>query len=67
MLRTLLLGKLTVSIAASLIVGTICVTRPSRIELPIAESARWVALGIFFLILGVAQIAVIYYLTKKPR
>ncbi len=66
MLRILLLGKLTVSILASFVVGGICVSRPSRVELPVAESTRWTALGIFFLALGVVQIGVIYYLLRKP-
>ena len=67
MLRSLLLGKLTISILASFVVGGICITRPSRVELTVAESARWTGLGIFFLVLGVAQIALIYFLMKKQR
>ena len=67
MWRSILLGKLGISILASFVVGGICVTRPRRVELDFAESSRWTGLGIFFLILGVAQIAVIYLLTKKPK
>jgi undecaprenyl pyrophosphate phosphatase UppP len=67
MLRSLLLGKLAISIIASFIVGWICITRPSKVELEFAESAQWTGLGIFFMVLGLAQIVVIYFLTKKKR
>ena len=67
MWRTILLGKMSVSILASFVVGGICITQPSRAELGIAASARWTGLGIFFLTLGVAQIAVIYFLMKRKK
>ena len=67
MWRAILLGKLSVSILASIIVGVICVTRPSRVELELIESWRWTGLGVFFLVLASAQIAAIYFLMKKKK
>jgi len=65
MWRTILLGKLSISIFASLAVGGVCVTQPWRHEYTVFESTGWIAVGVFFLLLAVAQIAVTYMLTKK--
>jgi hypothetical protein len=67
MWRTILLGKLSISILASLVVGGVCLTQPWRHEYTIFESSSWIAVGVFFLLLAVAQIAVTYLLTKKPK
>lgn len=68
MWRAILLGKMSVFILASFVVGGICVTQPSRHEeYGLVESARWVGAGIFFLTLGFAQIAVIYFLMKRKK
>ena len=65
MWRTILLGKLGVSILASLIVGGVCVTQPWRNEYSIIQSTSWIGVGSFFLLLAVAQLAAIYFLTRK--
>jgi protein-S-isoprenylcysteine O-methyltransferase Ste14 len=66
MWRAILLGKLAVSILASLVVGGVCALRPWRTEdLTWSQSAQWVGIGSFFLLLGLLQIGVIFLLTRK--
>ena len=65
MWRTILLGKLSISILASLIVGGICVSQPWRNEYTLAQTSRWIGLGVFFLLLAAAQVAAIYYLNRR--
>jgi hypothetical protein len=67
MWRTILLGKLSISILASLVVGGFCLTQPWRHEYTFAESTSWIGIGIFFLVLGIAQIAVTVLLTKTKK
>ena len=68
MWRAILLGKMSVFILASFVVGGICVTQPLRHEeYSMVESARWIGVGIFFLILAFAQIAAIYLMMKKKK
>ncbi len=56
MLRKFLLGKMSVSILASLLVGAICLSQPCRNSYEFPESARWIGIGIFFLLLGLVLI-----------
>ncbi len=65
MWRTILLGKLGVSILASLIVGGVCLSQPSRHEYTVLQASSWIGVGIFFLLLGIAQIVAIYLMTRK--
>lgn len=66
MWRAILLGKLSVSILASLVVGGICISRPWRVaELTLSQSAQWIGVGSFFLLLGILQIVVVFLLTRK--
>ena len=67
MWRTILLGKLSISILASLIVGGVCISQPWRNEFGIAQTSQWIGLGIFFIVLGIAQIAATYFLMKKKK
>lgn len=67
MWRTILLGKMSISILASLVVGGICFMYPARNELGIAESAQWRGLGVFFLLLGIGQIAAIYFMMRRKK
>lgn len=67
MWRTILLGKLSVSILATLLVGVICVTQPWRVNYPLSQSSKWVAVGVFFLGLGIFQIAAVYLMTKRLK
>jgi hypothetical protein len=65
MWRTLLTGKLTISIAASCFIGYLCLTHPAKHEVAASATARWYAMGIFFFVLAVAQITAIVLLTKR--
>ena len=65
MWRTVLLGKLGISILASLVAGGICVSVPWRRDLEMTESYQWFWIGVFFLVLAVCQVAVIFVLTRK--
>ena len=65
MWRAILLGKLGISISATLIVGGLCASRPWRVEMPMLESAQWIGIGAFFILLAVLQVAVIFFL-KPP-
>ena len=65
MFRTILLGKLGVSILASMVVGGFCVTQPWRNEYTMIESGSWIGVGVFFFVLAIAQIAAIYLMTRR--
>lgn len=67
MWRTILLGKLSISILASFIVGGVCISQPWREQYTIVESTSWIAVGVFFLVLAIAQIAVTFFLMKKRK
>lgn len=67
MWRAILLGKLAISILATLVVGGLCASRPWRVEMPMMESARWIGIGAFFLLLAVLQVAVIYFLRRPAK
>jgi len=67
MWRAILLGKLAVSILASFVVGGICASQPWRNDYTFIQSAKWIGLGAFFLILAIAQIVVVYLLLKKKK
>jgi hypothetical protein len=65
MWRTILLGKLSISILASAIVGAICVTQPGRGEYSAGQISQWIGLGVFFILLSIVQVVVIYFLFRK--
>lgn len=67
MWRTILLGKLSLSIFASLVVGVICVSLPWREERDLLEDFRWIGLGVFFFVLAVMQVVAILMLFKKAK
>ena len=67
MWRTILLGKLGISILASLIVGFVCVSQPWRAEYTIGQASSWIGVGIFFLVLSICQILAVYLMTKRPK
>jgi hypothetical protein len=67
MWRTILLGKLGVSIVASLVVGGVCISQPWRKSYTFLQSSSWVGVGAFFFLLALAQITAIYFMTRKPR
>lgn len=67
MWRSLLLGKLSVAILASLAVGAICISRPWRIPGPLNESLGWFVTGAFFLLLGLGLVLAIFFMFRKPK
>ena len=67
MWRAILLGKLGVSILASLVVGILCVSQPWRHEYAFVGKARWIGIGIFFLLLAIVQIGAIFVLMNKGQ
>lgn len=67
MWRTILLGKLAISIIATFVVGAACASRPWRVELTMTETAQWIGIGVFFILLGLLQIATIYLLMRKSK
>lgn len=68
MWQSILLGKLSISILASLAVGGYCVSRPwYRDNLTISESASWIGAGAFLLLFAIAQLVMIYFMFRKKR
>jgi hypothetical protein len=65
MWRTLLTGKLTISILGSCLIGYLCLNHPGKHEITASETARWYALGVFFFVLAVAQVTAIFLLSKR--
>lgn len=67
MWRSLLLGKLTISIVVSLLVGGFCIWSLQKPELGTAEYSSWLGVGIFFLVLAVAQIVLVVMMFRKKK
>ncbi|MDG1872652.1 MAG: hypothetical protein P8J27_01980 [Mariniblastus sp.] len=67
MWRTILLGKLSLSILASLVVGVACVSQPWRHEYALLGKAQWIGVGSFFLVLALVQIGAIFVLFHKGQ
>ncbi|MEL7496102.1 MAG: hypothetical protein AAFN77_00725 [Planctomycetota bacterium] len=67
MWRTLLLGKLAISIIASLVVGYYCFSYGGDGTFTVSESMRWKGIGAFFSLLALAQIGVVFLLNRKQR
>lgn len=67
MWRTILLGKLAVSILASVFVGGYCIQHARTENFDMVESLQWWAIGIFFLLLAVVQVGVVVLLNRKPK
>ncbi|MDA7885171.1 hypothetical protein N9B12_01005 [bacterium] len=65
MWRTLLTGKLTISILASCFIGYLCLNHPAKHQIVAPASTRWYALGLFFFALAVAQVTAIVLLSKR--
>ena len=66
MWRTILLGKLGVSIAASIGVGILCLRQQPQ-DAGWMEIWQWRGLGVFFLVLAVAQVAAIYFMLRRKK
>ncbi|MEM7785762.1 MAG: hypothetical protein AAF623_20615 [Planctomycetota bacterium] len=64
MWRTILLGKLTVSILASIVVGVVCCYQTDS-EAGLVDSFRWYGLGAFFIFLAILQVIAIYLMLRR--
>ncbi len=68
MWRSLLLGKLAISIAISLLVGGYSVWHSQKTaDLSNSEYYSWFGVGVFFLVLAVVQILMIGVMFRKKK
>jgi len=67
MWRSIVLGKLIISIAASIIIGFICVHSARQADQTLAGSTQWWLLGFFFFGLAISFSIVIALLFVKKR
>lgn len=67
MWRSLLLGKLAISIAVSLLVGGYSIWILQSSDLTRGEFYSWLSVGIFFLALAVVQLLMIAFLFRKKK
>lgn len=65
MWRSILLGKMSLSILASLVVGIVCLTVPWRQSLSTSALMQWLGMGVFFVLLAVGQIGVVWFLRYR--
>jgi len=67
MWRSLLLGKLAISICVSLLVGGYCIWSLQQPALARSEYFSWLGVGVFFLALAVVQIAMVAVMFRKKK
>ena len=67
MFRSLLLGKLAISVVLSLLMGGYSIWWSQTPDLTTTEYASWLGLGIFFLFLGAVQIAMAFLMFRKKK
>lgn len=67
MWRSLLLGKLAISIVVSLLVGGFCIWSLQKPDMGRAEYSSWLGVGIFFLVLATVQIAMVAMMFRKKK
>ena len=67
MWRSLLLGKLALSIVVSLLVGGYGIWCSRQPDLSSTEYSSWLGVGVFFLLLGVAQIVMVPMMFRKKK
>ena len=67
MWRSLLLGKLAISIAVSLLVGGYGLWLIQRPNISSSEYYSWLAVGVFFLVLAVVQVGLGAMLFRKKK
>lgn len=67
MWRSLLLGKLAISIGASLLVGGYSFWLLSNPDISSAEYTSWMSVGIFFFLLALAQAVMIVMMFRKKK
>jgi len=67
MWRSLLLGKLAISIGVSLLVGGYCMWSLQNPDLGRSEYFSWLGVGVFFLLLAVVQVAMVAIMFRKKK
>ena len=67
MFRSLLLGKLAISVVLSLLMGGYGIYLSRGSDLTTTEYASWLGLGIFFLVLGAAQMVMVFLMLRKRK
>ncbi len=67
MWRSLLLGKLAISIAVSLLIGGYSIWNLQTPDLSRSEYYSWLSVGVFFLLLAVMQIVMIAFMFRKKK
>lgn len=67
MWRSLLLGKLAISIAVSLLIGGFCIWSLQKPNLDRSEYSSWLGVGVFFLALAFVQVAMVAMMFRKKK
>ena len=67
MWRSLLLGKLAISIAVSLLVGGYSIWSLQNRDYSEGEYTSWLSVGVFFLVLATVQIVMIVFMFRKKK
>ncbi len=67
MWRSIVLGKLIISIIASIIIGSICINASRQADETLASSTQWMLLGLFFFGLAISFSTVIFLLFRKKK
>jgi len=67
MWRSLLLGKLAISVVISLLIGGYGIWYAQSQDLPAGEHSSWLGVGIFFLLLGAIQIVMAALMFRRKK
>jgi heme/copper-type cytochrome/quinol oxidase subunit 2 len=67
MWRSLLLGKLAISIVVSLLIGGYSIWRLQQPDFPSEEYYSWLSVGVFFLVLAAVQLVMIAVMFRKKK
>lgn len=67
MWRSLLLGKIAISIVVSFLIGGYCIWSLQKPDLGRSEFSSWLGVGIFFLLLAGVQIAMVAMMFRKKK
>ena len=67
MWRSLLLGKLAISIVVSLLVAGYAIWSSQKPDLSTSEYSSWMGVGIFFLVLGLIQLVMVPLMFRKKK
>jgi hypothetical protein len=67
MWRSLLLGKLAISIVISLVIGGYSIWSLQKPDFPRDEYYSWLSVGVFFLILAALQLVMVAIMFRKKK